>query len=799
MAFPCNKSPIQCHGLLLAYLISVYALACSDNSLPLSSNPSQAIATIGEIDSAEDNYVGFLPPLGKDGSLSGSFDPTFLEHLIVSVCEVQGGQCVGNPVAELTSSSTGAERLRIESDVDGFYYLTIWKASARSEAVYRIRILAGNIVLNWRDVNVRSGRAVPIKFWIKKGVGGAAVLGPQGGEVRSVDNRITITIFPTALINETLITVQPSPSATPPSFLNTKETGLAYEITPHGTTFGRPVQIRMGYNDLLSSGSPDEFGIIHWTAHGTAANVVTSINEMDNHILEFELQSFSFVQLIRTDTPWQVFRHNWGIPAVKWYLEPLPVGSFLSEELVAAALKEWESVQGSLEFVRTNSPTDAQLIITETIFDREPDSPCDPIGTSYSLLENLLNLGITRACHLSGQWELTADDQLIITVFSLFHFSETSAYNTLKHEIGHAIGIAHPIASPIDRSDVPVMEEGRNLRLGLHEWDIKAAQYHYGPPVNDVPDIAGVWRFDKVSEDSCDISPEVQTMYLVLAQTGSTVQINTGEAIFTGSMNSDGVVVVPVEDNQSVVGTITITFPSSGTAELSAAIQDNDCLHTFSYNGIKTELTSPPAPAAPFDLTTSGISSGLVRLTWNFSSTDATRAVIERRESVAGPFVVIRLLTLAFFDNYAYDDFSVIGDQEYCYRVSLRNQWGTSAPSNISCALTPTPILLPAPSLLSPPNAAVDVTRTPTFSWSSIPGANQYWLIVARDASAFPTDPNATNCPECTISINTSSTSFTVLTPLAGNTVYSWKVQAWNSATGQQGEYPLHRSFLTTF
>jgi murein DD-endopeptidase MepM/ murein hydrolase activator NlpD len=112
--------------------------------------------------------------------------------------------------------------------------------------------------------------------------------------------------------------------------------------------------------------------------------------------------------------------------------------------------------------------------------------------------------------------------------------------------------------------------------------------------------------------------------------------------------------------------------------------------------------------------------------------------------------------------------------------------------------------LLPAPALSSPSNGATGVSTTPTFSWSAVAGANRYWLMVATDPGAFPTDPNATSCAGCLVSGNTGSTSHTLpstflsgrTATLASNTTYYWRVQGWNT-DGRQGSYSAVSSFAT--
>ena len=104
--------------------------------------------------------------------------------------------------------------------------------------------------------------------------------------------------------------------------------------------------------------------------------------------------------------------------------------------------------------------------------------------------------------------------------------------------------------------------------------------------------------------------------------------------------------------------------------------------------------------------------------------------------------------------------------------------------------------LLPAPSLFSPSNGATGVSTTPFFDWSSVSGANRYWLTVATSSSALPTDPDAISCPGCVISCTTTSSSHTAGSSctfgrtevLSAGTTYHWRVQAWNT-DGTQGNY----------
>jgi len=111
--------------------------------------------------------------------------------------------------------------------------------------------------------------------------------------------------------------------------------------------------------------------------------------------------------------------------------------------------------------------------------------------------------------------------------------------------------------------------------------------------------------------------------------------------------------------------------------------------------------------------------------------------------------------------------------------------------------------LLPPPTLYSPNNDASNITIRPYFDWSSISGANRYWLMVAENQSDLPTNPDATSCPNCVISeddISSSNYSTPVNHELSQGKTYYWQVQAfeWDgSSVVRQGEFSQQYHFDT--
>ncbi|EIJ34317.1 Ig-like domain-containing protein [Thiothrix nivea] len=106
---------------------------------------------------------------------------------------------------------------------------------------------------------------------------------------------------------------------------------------------------------------------------------------------------------------------------------------------------------------------------------------------------------------------------------------------------------------------------------------------------------------------------------------------------------------------------------------------------------------------------------------------------------------------------------------------------------------------LAAPSLYSPSNAAVDVTKNNyNFDWSSVFGATTYRIVVSTDStfSGFSESSSAcTNSTTCKTA-TTSSSSYSGFS-LNPGTRYYWKVRAGNSSVG--GYWASYRYFTTAY
>ena len=85
--------------------------------------------------------------------------------------------------------------------------------------------------------------------------------------------------------------------------------------------------------------------------------------------------------------------------------------------------------------------------------------------------------------------------------------------------------------------------------------------------------------------------------------------------------------------------------------------------------------------------------------------------------------------------------------------------------------------LLAAPTLSAPANGSTGQSLTPTFSWSSVPNATSYRIMVATVASDLPTAPTvSTGGPSVVINDTPTGLSDVSTTTLNAGTTYYWEV-----------------------
>jgi hypothetical protein len=151
----------------------------------------------------------FLPPMAKQVSYSGTFDPALQPS--VEVCKLSGTSC-GSTVATFTFGA-GPQNVRVDAQAQQYY--VNWKIdkSLDTNATYRVTVRSGTFVLGYADVvlakgnekkNVdtsqfvvaKSGETLPIKFRIETGIVGQINVTPALDSVAVADSaQFTATLI----------------------------------------------------------------------------------------------------------------------------------------------------------------------------------------------------------------------------------------------------------------------------------------------------------------------------------------------------------------------------------------------------------------------------------------------------------------------------------------------------------------------------------------------------------------------------------------------------------------------------
>jgi hypothetical protein len=104
---------------------------------------------------------------------------------------------------------------------------------------------------------------------------------------------------------------------------------------------------------------------------------------------------------------------------------------------------------------------------------------------------------------------------------------------------------------------------------------------------------------------------------------------------------------------------------------------------------------------------------------------------------------------------------------------------------------------LAAPTPTSPADQATMTGGKPTFTWTAVPTATQYRLVVATQDSNLPTQSSPAGS-SLAIDMTVTTNSYTPSTELTGNATYGWEVIGFNSANGGTWSSILHFTTGTT-
>jgi photosystem II stability/assembly factor-like uncharacterized protein len=317
-------------------------------------------------------------------------------------------------------------------------------------------------------------------------LGGVKTIGAEGGTIAAPEGRAALIIPAGALPVETEISVAPATIAPPVGVLDgdVMPLGPSFSLEPRGLAFERQVTMTVDYTGLLGQvSSADEIVVFHFDEAGTFVDVATAVDDPAAGTLSFTLDHFSSIAFGRKAGGFALYGLRWNVPVVR-----------VSREL--ALFNDWAEHTSGITFTSA-SASDAHIVVHPLA----PEFGLCPPG-SVELIDLLVKTclpGLTRVLGDGDQvhiWPRTAPGNNP----PIREPNETS----MRHAIGHALGIAHPSRLPAD-GQVPVMAPIRQFgcdnpfvcqpfeewhlfsRSGLHGQDVAAIQAKYGPPFPPPP------------------------------------------------------------------------------------------------------------------------------------------------------------------------------------------------------------------------------------------------------------------------------------------------------------------------
>ncbi|GAG14182.1 unnamed protein product, partial [marine sediment metagenome] len=254
-----------------------------------------------------------------------------------------------------------------------------------------------------------------------------------------------------------------------------------WKLKPDGLKLEKPAEVRWDYGDAVDSiPQTGQLGMLQWNNQATSSEVIPTANSSSQDRLDFEIDRLG--NLAATYNPsdrWSAYHVSWEQNAtITWYLED----GALTAANVSDALKQWENAGSNVRFSRVSSLGDAQLVFRDVgeAANLGSGSGCQ---TGWKLGDG--EYGVTCfpfSLPVDGiRKTLTGLDRVVIEVAteSIDQASDPASLlsSTLLHEIGHALGLAHPwkAASGV----APVMAKGSGTTI-LQLWDSRALQCHYG-------------------------------------------------------------------------------------------------------------------------------------------------------------------------------------------------------------------------------------------------------------------------------------------------------------------------------
>lgn len=437
----------------------------------------------------EDFFRGTGKPKVETREVAGDYFEHFMEPFILYV--QNGDENGDNRVSSATLTLDGVEILGpsdFSQQIDGHeveVYLT-------QESVMTVEITSkpGSYLRIWIEGMLKPGNAF---------------IGPEGGEVVSEDGTASLNVPPGAVLDRVLFTVKVDEAI--PSYPALESGGYAavtpeIQLQPSDLSFLEPVILSVTYDEANIPADGDE-GSLHMVRVSDSIEEFYDIEpvhiDTNQNVVTVALSRFSIYVVISPPLGIHVFSFKWDIDEIRYFIGADSYGFLWAESselrnVVREAVESWVPHQGRFTMLEVQEESEANIVLHTApkadVFDISK-AKVRGVFPQYSYFRTLHEQDqITIDFASSEKWydEYYCDEDR-----PRCRDLEKGLETVVRHEVGHALGLAHnPRSSSLrdPRVGVPAMwvagfffgDPWDEFKREMTGDDFAALQYHYGPP-----------------------------------------------------------------------------------------------------------------------------------------------------------------------------------------------------------------------------------------------------------------------------------------------------------------------------